>query len=66
MSSILYFRVEVPGVGARLRIRENPNEVAVRLRIAAKNETPTITVTNISDKEVVIPTDLIGPIERNR
>jgi hypothetical protein len=58
----LYFTQEVADFGGSVTIKETPDVVASRLRIAAANDLPTIDVTTGNNRLMVIPVRLVGPV----
>jgi hypothetical protein len=61
MPSIIYFTDEVPGLGDHVVVRESPADVAHLLRVAARNDRPSIRVT-IGGEPAHLPVRLVGPV----
>lgn len=62
MASNVNFVTEIPDLGDGIVIIESTREAAAKLRTARANDLPTVTFTAVSNKQVVIPIHLIGPI----
>jgi hypothetical protein len=61
VKSIIFFRVDVPGIGDSVRVQDDVAGIDSKLRAAHLNHDLTIEVTTSSGRALVIPIDLIGP-----
>jgi len=62
--SIVYFTSNIPGFGDSIRVKNDGAGIEHLLRVAAKNDDPTITLVSQGDKRVDIPVRLIALIRQ--